>query len=92
MYVDGANGIGADKIKLLARLLSSVTVGCDENANHGHHHTLPYLNMHLFNDGKNPGDKLNHLVKVYNYTFKTWAWDFFLNLKIIFFFFKIEFK
>ncbi|CAF0741480.1 unnamed protein product [Brachionus calyciflorus] len=54
LYVDGANGIGADKIKILSRLIS--TVSFNDKPSNG-----TILNMHLFNDGKQPGDKLNHL-------------------------------
>ncbi|RNA33867.1 phosphoacetylglucosamine mutase [Brachionus plicatilis] len=57
LYVDGSNGIGADKIKKLSRLISSVSFN-DKPSNGS---SQPVLNIHVFNDGKQPSDKLNHL-------------------------------
>lgn len=86
LYVDGANGIGADKIKILSRLISSVSFN-DKPSNGT---TQPILNMHLFNDGKHPSDKLNHLVSLLIYfiykfgTIKKTSLDLFDNFSLSF--------
>jgi phosphoacetylglucosamine mutase len=55
LYVDGANGVGADKIKLLGQALASAFG--EEQIVAG----PKKLNLHLFNEAKTPDDKLNHL-------------------------------
>jgi hypothetical protein len=56
--VDGANGVGAEKIKILAQLFSK-EMALDENSNH---QKKENLKIHLFNDAIDNPDQLNHLV------------------------------
>jgi len=60
LFVDGANGIGADKIKILKNVLSSDYVL--KNNNNIQKNTGHQLNINIFNDGKSSDDKLNDLV------------------------------
>jgi phosphoacetylglucosamine mutase len=77
LYVDGANGVGALKMNLMAKLLSSASIdgsymnsnnasasNSHKNGNYNYRHrpTEKNLNIHLFNDASSPNDQLNHLV------------------------------
>jgi len=63
LYLDGANGIGAHKMRTLAKLFTSTPLAVDNNANIQHHQQQPCLNINLFNECKNSNDILNHLVR-----------------------------
>lgn len=54
IYVDGANGVGAHKIKMLSKLIESHTTA-------NNNQIQPKLNVHLFNEAKTSEDLLNHL-------------------------------
>lgn len=61
LYVDGANGVGAEKIKVLAELFSKKQLDLvDENRNQ--QAKQPKLKINLFNDAVDQPDRLNHLV------------------------------
>ncbi len=53
MYLDGANGVGADKIKILS-----------EKLNNQYNKQTSKLNIHLFNEAKEKDDILNYLVYI----------------------------
>jgi hypothetical protein len=57
LYVDGANGVGAEKIRLLREALAGAFGGQGAHSSSG-----PMLSLHSFNEAKRPEDKLNHLV------------------------------
>lgn len=50
VYLDGANGVGADKVKKISQKINDLT-------SHGE----TKLEIHLFNEAKQPDDILNHL-------------------------------
>ena len=66
LYVDGANGVGAEKIKTLAEILAKHEIEMvDENRNE--HGKQPNLKVHLFNDSITKPDLLNHSVIFYSH-------------------------
>ena len=80
LYLDGANGVGAVKMNIMAKLLSSASIDGsymnssasttnshhkNGNYNYRHRPTEKNLNIHLFNDASGPNDQLNHLVIIF---------------------------
>ncbi len=61
LYVDGANGVGASKLRTLANLLASHVHNANLT-NVNHHARLSVLDFHLFNEATKSDDVLNHLV------------------------------
>lgn len=59
LFVDGANGIGADKIKSLSEIIKSDSIL--KNNNNKNINGDFDLNVSIFNDGKAADDVLNHL-------------------------------
>jgi phosphomannomutase len=57
LYVDGANGVGAEKIRLLSSALADAFSGQEEPAL-----SYPRLSLQLFNEAATADDKLNNLV------------------------------
>ena len=55
--MDGANGIGADKIKKMANIIRS-----DYISKHNNNINTSLLNIVTFNDGKHVDDVLNYKV------------------------------
>ncbi len=62
LYVDGANGIGADKMKIFREIIRSEYVL--KNNNNIQKNNDNQLNITIFNDGKAADDTLNHLVSI----------------------------
>ena len=61
MFVDGANGVGAGKLRTLSNLLATHVHNANLT-NVNHQARLSVLDFHLFNEAKNREDVLNHLV------------------------------
>lgn len=51
LYLDGANGVGADKIKILSKKINDLFSQSQTR-----------LKIHLFNESQDKDDILNHLV------------------------------
>lgn len=59
LFVDGANGVGADKMKVFSDILKETSILRNNNNDEEVSNNL--LNISIFNDGKADDDVLNHL-------------------------------